>query len=240
MSAGWPDRLWLVRHGESTGNVANAQAYASGAEQLDLDLADADVPLTALGEQQAAALGQRLARDLPTPPDVCIASTYRRAADTARALIAAAGWGGVPLLFDERLRDREQGVLDRLTQRGIRARFPEEAERRARLGKFHFRPPGGESWADVTLRVRSLLTDLRLDRSGQRVLLVTHDVPILVTRYVLEGLSPQDVVRLSGNVPNCGLTEYAPQAATGLCLERFADVTPVEDAAPVTRHGERP
>jgi probable phosphoglycerate mutase len=242
MSHAWPERLWLVRHGESTGNVANAQAYSTGAEQLDLDLADPEVPLTELGRRQARALGQRLAEELPAGPDLCLASTYRRTRQTAREVLAAAGWDDVPLRLDERLRDREQGILDRLTQRGIKARFPEEARRRAALGKFYYRPPGGESWADVALRIRSLLQDLRVDHTGQRVLLVTHDVPILVTRYVVEGLSVDDAVRLSGQVPNCGLTEYRPDRPGGLCLERFADVTPVDEDAdtPVTAHGERP
>ncbi len=58
-------------------------------------------------------------------------------------------------------------MLDRLTRRGIEARHPEEAELRRRLGKFYHRPAGGESWADVALRVRSALTDLdRVEDGG--------------------------------------------------------------------------
>ena len=44
-----------------------------------------------------------------------------------------------------------------MTRSGIREQYPEEAQRRDLLGKFYYRPPGGESWADVALRVRSLL-----------------------------------------------------------------------------------
>ncbi|RTL70440.1 MAG: phosphoglycerate mutase family protein [Pseudonocardiaceae bacterium] len=32
-----PDSLWLVRHGQSTGNVANDEARRTGAELLDLE-----------------------------------------------------------------------------------------------------------------------------------------------------------------------------------------------------------
>ena len=35
--------------------------------------------------------------------------------------------------------------------------YPDEAKRRDLLGKFYYRPPGGESWADVALRIRSVL-----------------------------------------------------------------------------------
>ncbi|MEP6695909.1 MAG: hypothetical protein ABJA34_03415 [Pseudonocardiales bacterium] len=52
----------------------------------------------------------------------------------------------------------EIGILDLHTTAGVLGRFPEEAARRNRLGKFYHRPPGGESWADVSLRLRSLIT----------------------------------------------------------------------------------
>ena len=44
-----------------------------------------------------------------------------------------------------------------MTGAGIREQYPDEAQRRDLLGKFYYRPPGGESWADVALRIRSLL-----------------------------------------------------------------------------------
>jgi broad specificity phosphatase PhoE len=67
---------------------------------------------------------------------------YLRAVQTAE--IAVQG-GGVPLpmRIDERLRDRELGILDLLTSRGVQNLFPAEAQRRAWLGQFYYRPPGG-------------------------------------------------------------------------------------------------
>lgn len=53
----WPSRLWIVRHGESAGNVARDRAHAMGGEDIAIEARDVDVPLSALGEQQAAALG---------------------------------------------------------------------------------------------------------------------------------------------------------------------------------------
>lgn len=239
---GWPRRLWLVRHGESVGNVANAEAYASGAERLDLPMADPEVPLTDHGVRQAQALGERLARDLAESPAACLFSPYLRTVQTAERLLDAAGWGDIERTADERLRDREQGVFDRLTLTGIRKLHPDEAARRAALGKFYYRPPGGESWADIALRIRSLLRDLRIDHARAGVLLVTHDVPILVTRYVLEGLSVAEALALSGQVANCGLSEYSADRGGRLRLVRFNDTTPVAQdvQAAVTEHGERP
>jgi 2,3-bisphosphoglycerate-dependent phosphoglycerate mutase len=234
----WPASLTLVRHGESLGNIANDRAYASKAEVLDLAVNDPDVELSDRGVRQAQALGKRLgdlaAREQPT---VILVSSYRRAQQTADHVLATAGLEHLPRATDERLRDREQGMLDRLTWYGVRARYPEEAERRAYLGKFWYRPPGGESWADVALRIRHTLRDIRADHAGERVLVVSHDVPVLMTRYVLEALTPREAVALSGQVVNCGMTVYQ-RDDDRLRLVVFNDATPVEEdpQATVTAH----
>lgn len=224
--APWPRHLLLVRHGESLGNVAHDEAYAAHAPRLDLDVPDAEVALSELGVRQAGALGRRMADEPRLRPTVVFTSPYRRAQQTAAAVLAAAGLDGLPRLVDERLRDREQGSFDRLTWYGITEEFPAEAERRRALGKFWYRPPGGESWADVALRLRSLLHDLRADHAGADVLLVTHDVPILLMRYLLEGLDAAAAVALSGQVANCATTRYHAGPG-GLELDWFNDTAPV-------------
>jgi 2,3-bisphosphoglycerate-dependent phosphoglycerate mutase len=239
----WPVALTLVRHGESLGNLANEHAYATKAEQLDLAVGDPSVELSPLGARQAMALGKRLG-DLPPRerPTAVLVSPYVRAQQTADHLLATAGLEHLPRRSDERLRDREQGLLDTLTWYGVRKRYPEEAERRAHLGKFWYRPPGGESWADVGLRTRDLLRDVRADFAGERLLVVCHDVPILMHRYVLEDLTPAESVALSGQVRNCSQTIYrrADHGGndTALHLDVFNDVAPVErdPAAEVTAH----
>src|SRR3954447_8557995 len=127
--------LWIVRHGESTANVAATQAEAAGAELIDLTHRDADVPLSPTGEEQARATGRWLA-GLPEArrPDVAVVSPSLRAVRTAELALAGTG---VPASRDERLRDRELGILDGLTGHGVRQRHPDEAARRARLGKFY-------------------------------------------------------------------------------------------------------
>jgi broad specificity phosphatase PhoE len=234
----WPASLTLVRHGESLGNVANDQAYASKAETLDLAVNDPSVELSDLGVRQARALGKRLG-ELPAreQPTVVVVSTYVRAQQTADHILAVAGLEHLPRETDERLRDREQGALDRLTWYGVRARYPEEADRRAYLGKFWYRPPGGESWADVALRMRHMLRDIRGDYAGEQVLVVSHDVPILIARYVLESLTPEEAVALSGQVVNCGMTVYK-RYDDRLRLTVFNDATPLEEdsKATVTAH----
>ena len=101
-------------------------------------------------------------------------------------------------------------MLYALTGRGILARYPEEAARKRREGKFYYRPPGGESWADVALRLRSALSDIERDHPGGRVLLVAHDAVVMLTRYIIEGLTESQLLEIERTlVPNGSLTMWA-------------------------------
>ncbi len=214
----WPAALFVVRHGESSGNVARDAAESQGLERIDIAERDMDVPLSDTGFDQAEALGRWWAQqpeDLR--PTVVWTSPYVRARQTADRMLEAAGLD-VPVVVDERLREREFGVLDGLTRKGIVAQFPEESERRTRLGKFYHRPPGGESWSDVLLRLRGALDALRNDAAGERVALVAHQVVVLLVRYVLEGMTEQEVLEVDrqAEVANCSLTTYCFDPSVGV------------------------
>jgi broad specificity phosphatase PhoE len=205
--------LILVRHGESTGNVAREEAEANQVEVIPVEARDADVGLTDLGVRQAQQLGAFLRADRGAAPLTAVwSSPYTRARQTAENIIAAAGLDLRPRL-DERLRDKELGILDTLTSYGVRARYPLEEQRRRWLGKFYYRAPGGESWADLALRLRSVLLDLDVAEQGGRVMLVTHDAVVAIMRYVCEGLDEAQVLSLarSESLVNTGVTRLVRQ-----------------------------
>jgi broad specificity phosphatase PhoE len=228
MRQNWPERMWLVRHGQSQGNVARDAADEAGLAMIDIELRDVDVPLSELGFQQAEATGRWFAA-LPENerPEVILSSPYIRARQTAEAICKAGALAGGPArtIVDERLREREFGVFDRLTTIGIREKFPEEAEHRRRLGKFYHRPPGGESWADVILRLRSVLNTINLHYSDRRVLVVCHQVVVLCMRYILEELDEAQILSIDrqAEVLNCGICAYDFEPdADGLCTPKLA------------------
>jgi broad specificity phosphatase PhoE len=225
--------------------VASDAAHAAGAAEISIAERDVDVPLSALGAEQAAALGRWFA-SLPEDerPTVVLSSTYLRARRTAELIREAGGLAGPDLEIDadERLREKEFGILDRLTRHGVEARFPEQAEFRRLLGKFYHRPPGGESWCDVILRLRSALDTLSLHYRGERVLIVCHQVVVLCLRYLLECMNEEEILAIDAEseVANCSVTSYAfnPQAGRNgkMELKLFNFVAPLEEAgAPVTR-----
>lgn len=240
-----PSRLWIVRHGESAGNVARDAAHAADAHRIDIAERDMDVPLSARGREQSEALGRWFARRPEADrPNLLLASPYRRALQTAEAIRAVGGVAaGTPAtLVDERLREKELGILDRLTRAGIETLHPEQALLRTDLGKFYHRPPGGENWCDVILRLRGVLDSIALHHSGQRVLVVAHQVVVLCMRYLLEDLDEASILAIDaeGDVSNCGVTEYVFDTdrppSGGMRLARYNFVAPLAvGGAPVTR-----
>ena len=230
-----PAELVLVRHGESVGNLADAAARENKADRLDLSARDADVELTDLGLKQAAGVGRWLAQaEDDSRPELVLSSPYRRAAETARRAVEGLG---LDVEYDERLRERDLGLFDGLTWQGIQAEYPDEAERRDKLGKFYYQPPSGESWCDVVLRVRSLLADLAHGYDGARVWMFSHQAVIMSFRYVLEGLDEEQLLEIdrTTKLPNASMTVFHRCDDTWK-LERWADTSAVDDIdAEVTR-----
>src|SRR3546814_5950653 len=127
----------------------------------------------------------------------------------------------------ERLREKEFGILDGLTFTGIDNTFPDQARFRQLLGKFYHRPPGGESWCDVILRLRSVLDTISLHYAGRRVMIFTHQVVVLCLRYIIDEMDEAQILALdrAGDVANCAITDYRydPRAGKsgGLVLQRY-------------------
>jgi broad specificity phosphatase PhoE len=248
--AKWPDVLWLVRHGESAGNVARDAAEAAGMPRIDIPQRDIDVPLSPLGERQARALGRWIAR-LPEGerPTVLLTSPYLRARTTSLLALESAGIPveAITLIHDERLREREFGILDGLTKVGIERHFPEQAALRDAIGKFYHRPPGGESWCDVILRLRSVIDTITREFRGERLLIVCHQVIVFCFRYLLERMTEEEILAIdrAHEIANCAVTAYRFDPTAGssgrLVLELFNVVAPLEEeGAPITSGPDHP
>lgn len=240
----WPSVLWIVRHGQSAGNVAREAADAAGLDRIALTGRDVDVPLSPLGERQAAALGHWFAQGHEDGrPEVLLSSPYRRAIQTAGHFRSAGGCReDEPICVDERLREKEFGILDGLTVPGIEAQFPDQYRFRKTLGKFYHRPPGGESWVDVIFRLRSLMDTIALHYAGRRVMIVAHQVVVLCLRYIIENLDEAGILAIDAqaDVANCSVTEYRFDRHAGkggnLVLARYNITAPIEaEAEAVTR-----
>jgi probable phosphoglycerate mutase len=165
-------RFILVRHGETTWNLEGRRQGQS------------DSPLTARGLAQARAIADRLAA-APARADALYSSDLPRAWRTAAEISAACG---LPVLGDERLREKSFGVIEGLTQAEVAARHPQVAARLAEKSPDYL-PPDGESLAAAQQRGIHALADLARRHAGGRVIVVSHGALLsLFLRHVL-GLS---------------------------------------------------
>lgn len=239
-----------MRHGQSAGNVARDAAESNGLPSIDIAARDMDVPLSTLGVQQAQALGRWIA-EMPSleRPTVILCSPYERARATAELILQAGQMDRnvTSFIVDERLREKEFGILDRLTHLGIRQKYPELSEQRQHVGKFYFRPPGGESWCDVILRLRNLIDTMVREYRRENVLIVTHQVIGNCFRYLLERMDERQILEIDrgADIPNCALTAYefdptlGKNGKLGLRLVNF--VAPLEEqGATVTAEPDVP
>src|SRR5262245_44032978 len=223
----WPSLLVVMRHAQSEANLHRERLEKADSPETHVHIAtrDVDVPLTDEGRRQAAETGRDLAARHGAF-DAVYVSPYRRTRDTAERVIACFP-AAPPCIIEERVREREFGVLEGLTRRGVRQLHPEEAERKLRVGKYYYRPPGGESYPDVNLRVHSFLGTLVREHAGQRLLVVTHSVVVLSFRRLLERLDEDKVLDLDRHDEprNASLSVYesfaGETAGTGLRLREW-------------------
>ncbi|MFC7244526.1 bifunctional RNase H/acid phosphatase [Catellatospora aurea] len=160
-------RLVLVRHGETE---LTAQKRYSGR---------GDVPLSAVGEEQAAAAGRRVAG---MRPDRVVSSPLSRCKATAAAIASAAG--GIPVSVENDLIECDFGVWEGLTFGDVREQYPAELD--AWLASTSVAPPKGESFQQVAKRVRGVMGKLQKAYEGQTVVIVSHVSPIkLILRDAL-------------------------------------------------------
>ena len=129
-----------------------------------------DLPLSQLGQADAAAAAQHLAgRGI----DVIVSSPLQRTRQTAEAAAAVLG---VPVEVDRDLRELDFGAWEGLT--GDEARQKNPLAYRRWWGSTDVRPPGGESVDDVAVRVARARVRVLERHAGKTVLLVSHVTPI--------------------------------------------------------------
>jgi len=187
-------RVIVLRHGETEHN-------ATGRWQGQLD-----TTLSGLGHAQAGAAARALVALRPTR---VVASDLQRAARTGHDVAEACG---VPITFDERLREIHVGKWAGLTTDEVRERYPEDQDRLI-SGVDFVRGGHGESVADVADRVRAALVDL-LDATDldDCVVIATHGVTGRVVVAELTGLDQQLAWRVLAGLGNCHWAELAEGA----------------------------
>jgi probable phosphoglycerate mutase len=149
--------LYFMRHGETDWNV---ERRLQGQH---------DTPLNARGRGQALACGEilrvLLARDGRDPHSFdFVASPLARARVSMELMRSALGVDPARYRTDARLAELSFGRWEGFTFEELREREPDTLALAAREhDKWSFVPPGGESYADLLVRVREWLVTVTRD-----------------------------------------------------------------------------
>ena len=233
-----PNNLLLVRHGQSTGNLATEAAKTGDLSfytEAFTTTPDHQWALTPTGKAQAALAGAWIHEHFPEGLNRYYASPYLRTRQTAENLdLPGAGW-----LLNRALRERDWGDIGTCSI----AEFESRPEYKLNAAKkkqdpLYWRPPGGESIAQVAEdRVRNVLATLHREQSEQNVLAVTHGETMWAFRLVLERMNDDQFVQTdadkSQKIRNCQILWYTRiNPETGEQAPRLSwllKATPVEN-----------
>jgi broad specificity phosphatase PhoE len=201
-------RLIVWRHGNTDWN-------AGGRVQ-----GQTDVPLNEIGRQQAVDAAELLLR---LQPAMIISSDLKRAADTAAALAALTG---LPVRYDERLRERYFGAWQGLTMAEVQRTRPAEYARWQAGDDVN----GGdvETLDDLGKRVaEALQTAADLGPPGGTVVVATHGA---ATRQGVGHLLgwPAEQLRTLRALQNCHWVELTHDSVRGWQIAAY-NVGPFAD-----------
>ena len=183
-----PKNLVLVRHGRSEGNAASKRRYNGDLSDYDGEFAerrDSLWRLTERGVAQAKAAGDWLRQELDFTFDRHYVSSFIRANETALLLnFPNARW-----YVDIYMRERSWGDLLELSAEEHERVF-EEALKIKRADPLYWRPPNGESIAELCARVDRVFDTLARECSDKNVVAVCHGEFMWGCRIRLERMLP--------------------------------------------------
>lgn len=171
--------LVLVRHGQSTWNLENRFT------------GETDIPLTALGRDEARTAGVKL-RDIPFAHG--FTSMLQRAIDTMTLILQETHKQGLPVTRSRALNERNYGRLQGLNKKEVAEEYGDRQVAEWRRS-FAIRPPGGESLADTAARVipyyQSAIEPLL--RQRQDILVVAHGNSLRALMMHLENIGEEAI-----------------------------------------------
>lgn len=176
------NNFFVVRHGQSEGNVAG--------NKISCDITRSD-PLTTQGEEEALVAGENLKSK---KIDVIITSPFERTRETAKIIAQSIGFTG-EIIEDPRLVEINAGDYDGKPWSEYLSHFDSISE--------HFTKHTGsrENWEDVHARVAQCMYDLDERYEGKNIVVVSHGSPLLLITFAAEGLSQKEMIECYYDAP---------------------------------------
>lgn len=211
-----PAQVIFIHHGKSERNKAKPQGVTyfanEDARRAIKGIPDHKIPLTSEGFIQSEETGLYLRKRFGTP-DYLYHSGYLRSEQSMLEIIKAFSRrevGKIRIQINQFIRPRDSGYTYDMTKEEAAAAFPWFQEHWNTFGGFFGRPPGGESFCDVSQRIQTFLNTLYSDTVGKKVWVITHAGPLRAVRFILEKWTYDQAAKWpEGQFPkDCGITLY--------------------------------
>lgn len=168
-----PARLLLMRHGEAESNVLDMIASGEAGRKADL---------TEQGVKMAKSAAKKLSKEKVV---AIYASPFMRTKETAELVAETLG---LPVIFDDRLREINSGAMDGKTVKEFYIAFPEPSDR------WTHAPEGGENFSETRKRMMAFVREINLKHAGETVLVVSHGDPLYILDCVFNRV-PDDKLK---------------------------------------------
>ena len=181
-------KFLIIRHGQSTANLE--ERYAGWY----------DAPLTDLGRKQAAITTDYILKNYHV--DAVYSSDLIRAVETVKEIAARAN---VPLVKEKALREIDGGEWEEKQVEEIAREYPEQAYLwKTDIGKA--RPTGGESFAELQVRIDSAFRKIAAENDGKTVVVASHGGAIRTMQCLFENVPIEDMRKVPWT-PNASVSE---------------------------------
>ena len=190
----YPDRIILVRHGQSQANI-NTKLYRT--------IPDSQIHLTQKGKNQALTASKELAKIVGNGTVKFYISPYIRTQETFKNLshCLVKNKNKIVTQFDPRLREQELGNFHDF--------YPNIMKERDIVGQFYYRYANGESGADLynraTLFIDSFFREINKykEKKYDNVVIVCHRwfMRAFVTAFFKMGVDDFNAIK---DAKNCG------------------------------------
>ncbi len=207
--------LVLVRHGESQWNLENRFTGW------------VDVPLSAKGEQEARAAGEKLKG---YTFDKAFTSVLQRANNTLKTILEVTGQTGIPVEYDQALNERHYGALQGLNKQETALKYGDEQVKIWRRSydvppptdKTDLNPDGiSESLKDTAARTlpyyeKHILPEIM---AGKNIIIAAHGNSLRSIVMYLENLTKEQVLEL--NIPTGAPLLYVFDATCAITDHKY-------------------
>ncbi len=185
-------KLYLIRHGESYGNIKGKIISITNFE------------LTEKGIAQSQRIGQKICTELKEAPISAYCSSLARARQTLTEILRCIGQENIEITETDFLKEMDLGLFEGMTWEERRQKYPEvDLDKKLSL----LQAPCGESYQDVKNRCEMFAEKyLKKEDDEKSIIIVSHGITLRILTNTLLNRPDEDVNFLNWT-ENTALTE---------------------------------